>query len=954
MSEPKLISPMLDNFAMGKPISEHHGVRCCPAMEQGSDEKYIVKVISIPATSLQLDALLITGAFPSKDAAMVYFRELADGIVQEAQILQKLAKFEGFIPYDKWQIEQAEDGSGYDIYLLSPYKRSLERHFKRNSMTHLGAVNLGLDMCASMAVCRRAGYMYVNLKPGNIYISDENEYRVGDLGFVPLDSLKYASLPDRYRSSYTAPEVSDAFASLNTTMDTYAIGLILYQAFNGGRLPFEGQAPGTELAAPEYADYEMAEIILKACHPDPDKRWENPIQMGQALVNYMQRNSVDDTPIVPPAAPVFVKPEEETETSEEVVPEEAPADQTLPEEATPEELTDAELTDEVSQMLAQADELISHETPEPVVAPEPADLDMLAAETQAEPEPQEDTSTEPDVDLELIQQISQAVTEQSSDKAASDELSIPSALLIEEAEKEEEVEPDAEPEKKSSKKPLIIGLVAVALVAAIIFGVHFFYNNFYLQTIDKLILTGKENQLTVSLETEIDNSLLTIVCTDTYGNTQRCKVVDGTASFTDLIPGDLYTVKVEIEGFHKLQGQVSTSYTTPSQTNIISFSGVTGAEEGSVVLSFTVNGSESDRWTICYQTEGEEEKEITFTGHMVTITGLTVDKTYTFRLECDADSYIVGTDVLEYTVKAPVYAEDLTITGCKDETLTVQWNAPEGSDVQKWIVRCYNENGFDQTIEVTGTTAEFTGIDCSAAYTVEVIAEGMTLGNRTFISADSRTIYDIAHDASDPNKLILTWHHTGSVPEEGWLLMYTISGTDKQEVVRCTTTTGTIPVIIPGQTYEIMIQAADSTTIFGGSYTYTAPEAQAFSDHGATSATMTFLMCKAPNKESWNRKDVAQSAYTTSFAAGEKAGFVIRVKAYGLSSQKIVPLFVIRDAEGNLVSAETGLVRTWTQMWDVYGYSSLNIPSLPTESGSYTMEIYFNGSTAGTVAFTIE
>ena len=42
MSEPKLISPMLDNFAMGDPISDRDGVRCCPAMENGSDEKYIV------------------------------------------------------------------------------------------------------------------------------------------------------------------------------------------------------------------------------------------------------------------------------------------------------------------------------------------------------------------------------------------------------------------------------------------------------------------------------------------------------------------------------------------------------------------------------------------------------------------------------------------------------------------------------------------------------------------------------------------------------------------------------------------------------------------------------------------------------------------------------------------------------------------------------------------------
>ena len=62
MSEPRLISPMLDNFIMGGPISDHSGVRCCPAMENETDEKYIVKVISIPASPSQMDALLLTGA----------------------------------------------------------------------------------------------------------------------------------------------------------------------------------------------------------------------------------------------------------------------------------------------------------------------------------------------------------------------------------------------------------------------------------------------------------------------------------------------------------------------------------------------------------------------------------------------------------------------------------------------------------------------------------------------------------------------------------------------------------------------------------------------------------------------------------------------------------------------------------------------------------------------------
>ena len=42
----------------------------------------------------------------------------------------------------------------------------------------------------------------------------------------------------------------------------------------------------------------MSEIILKACNPDPAQRWSDPALMGQALVNYMQKNAVNDTPLI--------------------------------------------------------------------------------------------------------------------------------------------------------------------------------------------------------------------------------------------------------------------------------------------------------------------------------------------------------------------------------------------------------------------------------------------------------------------------------------------------------------------------------------------------------------------------------------------------------------------------------------------------------------------------------
>lgn len=310
MSDIKLISPMLDNFNVGEPISDQSGVRCYPAMKENEDDRYIVKVVSIPASQTKLDALLLAGAYPNAEAANNYFKELADGVISELNVLGQLSEQEGFMPISQWQVVPMENGeTGYDVYMLTSYKRTLKRQFYKEPLTHLNAVNLGLDMCAALAVCRRAGYLFVDLKPSNIFVTSERKYKISDLGFIKLDSLMYASLPAQYRSAYTAPEVADAFSALSSTMDIYALGLVLYQTYNNGALPFSGErAPAEVFPAPDYADYEMSEIILKACDPDPAKRWQDPIEMGQAIISYMQRNGANDTPIVPPAPVLITEP----------------------------------------------------------------------------------------------------------------------------------------------------------------------------------------------------------------------------------------------------------------------------------------------------------------------------------------------------------------------------------------------------------------------------------------------------------------------------------------------------------------------------------------------------------------------------------------------------------------------------------------------------------------------
>ena len=118
MAEQFAVSPLLDGFTIGTPVNDHYGVCCYPAVKENSERKSILKVISVPASQTQLDALLITGAYQNSEEAVNYFKQLTDSLLEEAQLLHTLSRLQGFVPYEGCQVEPMEGSRiGFRIYL---------------------------------------------------------------------------------------------------------------------------------------------------------------------------------------------------------------------------------------------------------------------------------------------------------------------------------------------------------------------------------------------------------------------------------------------------------------------------------------------------------------------------------------------------------------------------------------------------------------------------------------------------------------------------------------------------------------------------------------------------------------------------------------------------------------------------------------------------------------------
>ena len=953
MADANNVSPLLDEFSLGSPYSSHNGIICCPAIHAVTKEKFILKQISIPESQTQVNAMLLTGACADKAAAQRYYADMTQGLVEEIHLLDRLSKTRGFAAFFSHQTTPKEGGeTGMDLWVLSPYRTTLTAYAKRNAMTHLNAVNLGIDLCAALTLCRKAGYLYQNLKPENIFVTPQRQFQLGDFGFLPLDHLTYATFPAKYRSPFAAPELFDDFGEMNGTIDLYALGMVLYLVYNGGQGPFaesqdEAEArrlKGDSLPPPAYADYEMAAIILKATAFHPADRWQSPEAMGHALVSYMQRNRVNDSVIASPivtappldaeAAALDAQAEPEAQPDKPAKPEPAPDSPAQSETPDSQSVSDPEASpvqEEAKDAPADADETLpQEEDSKPHAAMEDSELaDILSrAETFLAPAAAEDSPPAP---------VSPA-----QEDTASASTQMPEAG---------EAQPE-EPVRHRSFKGLIVFLSVLLVLAVLTVGAYYYYIHYYCLPIEQLeVVNGTLNSFQVHLTTEADPSLLRVSCQDTYGNTYGAPLTDGTATFTGLNPNTQYTLTVTVEGFHKLTGAIRTTYTTGAETKILNFTGVTGPEDGSVILSFTSDGPKPESWTLSYQAEGEASQTRSFSGQNVTVSGLAVGKTYTFQLTAGDGYYLTGNS-LTHTVSPTVVAQNLRVTGHTGSAMTLAWDQPE-TPVTGWTVRCYNSSGFDQSVTVTSCSATIEGVSTDSAYTVEVTAAGMSQNAWIAITANPVSITDCAIQADDLSQISLAWIPGSHAPAGGWILLYTYgAGEETTEALQTTESAAVISTVLPNTTYTFSIQAADGTTILNGAHTVTTPEAPSFSQYGLDASQVFMAAFPTPEDPDWATRDVEPEQQTTQFAPSSSIAFVLEAtQGVGRSDEEVETLILVRDAQGVPVDYYIGSAQ-WHTMWtnDKYLGQLERTPQIP---GDYQLEVYFNRQLVQSMTFTI-
>ena len=238
-------------------------------------------------------------------------RNMPDSLRKEIQIMEALRGAPNIVSIEDFYFKQEGTTSSLFVRmeLLTSLKEVLSGRNGQHTLSSIREIRkLGTDICTALMHCEKKGIIHRDIKPANLFVDEFGHYQVGDFGASKrMDTIHEAhTMTSIGTVSYMAPEIFRGRA-YNNTVDIYALGLVLYQLLNNGRLPFlptEGSYTAQDIDSANYMrlhgtplpglagkvvrgeriDSRLDAVVRKACALDPGDRYQTAKEFYDALI----------------------------------------------------------------------------------------------------------------------------------------------------------------------------------------------------------------------------------------------------------------------------------------------------------------------------------------------------------------------------------------------------------------------------------------------------------------------------------------------------------------------------------------------------------------------------------------------------------------------------------------------------------------------------------------------
>jgi serine/threonine-protein kinase len=143
------------------------------------------------------------------------------------------------------------------------------------------------------------GIVHRDISPPNILLSKNGEIKLVDFGLAKANSQIESTDPGvvKGKFSYLSPEAASGL-EVDHRADVFAVGIILWEMFTGRRLFYgetdyqtvelvrQARVPSLAALNPEI-ESELEQVVRKALARDPNDRYQNANDLGDALTQYL-------------------------------------------------------------------------------------------------------------------------------------------------------------------------------------------------------------------------------------------------------------------------------------------------------------------------------------------------------------------------------------------------------------------------------------------------------------------------------------------------------------------------------------------------------------------------------------------------------------------------------------------------------------------------------------------